>query len=247
MKKLVLFIPAALFFIAITVGNIGCTKTIIPMSDTTVIAPIIPTPAPALIYKSYLALGDSYTIGQAVDSAERFPAQTAALLKTQGFNIIPLQYIATTGWTTTNLSNAITSVNPQGPFDIVSLLIGVNDQYQNRNINDYAGRFSQLLQTAIQLAGNKPTHVFVLSIPDYGVTPFGGNNPTISQQIDAYNAFNKQVMLGISGVNYLDITPSSRLAATDRTLIAIDGLHPSGKQYALWANQLAPQMLTALK
>ena len=219
------------------------------MSDTTVINPILPTPnpTPATVNKSYLALGDSYTIGQAVDSAERFPAQTAALLKTQGFNIIPLQYIATTGWTTTNLSNAINSVNPQGPFDIVSLLIGVNDQYQNRNINDYGGRFSQLLQTAIQLAGNKPTHVFVLSIPDYGVTPFGGNNPTISQQIDAYNTINKQVTQGVSGVNYLDITPASRLAATDKTLIAIDGLHPSGKQYALWANQLAPQILSVLK
>ena len=142
--------------------------------------------------------------------------------------------------------NAMTDP-PQGPFDVVSLLIGVNDQYQGRNINDYSGRFMQLLQTAIQLAGNKPSHVFVLSIPDYGVTPFGGNNPAISQQIDAYNAINKQVTLSVAGVNYLDITPASRLAATDRTLVAIDGLHPSGKLYKLWADQLAAQMLPVLK
>lgn len=220
------------------------------MTEIPTVTPIIPVPTPiptTTVYKSYLALGDSYTIGQSVDSAERFPAQTAALVKLQNITIVPLQYIATTGWTTTNLANAITSVNPQGPFDVVSLLIGVNDQYQGRNINDYSGRFMQLLQTAIQLAGNKPNHVFVLSIPDYGVTPFGGNNPAISQQIDAYNAINKQVTLSVAGVNYLDITPASRLAATDRTLVAIDGLHPSGKLYKLWADQLAPQMLPVLK
>lgn len=218
------------------------------MLDTVVATPIIPMPTPTLsVNKSYLALGDSYTIGQSVDSAERFPVQTAALLKTQNINITPLQYIATTGWTTTNLSSAIITEQPKAPFDIVTLLIGVNDQYQNRNIADYSARFLQLLQTSIQLAGNKPTHVFVLSIPDYGVTPFGGGNPTISQQIDAYNAINKQVTQSITGVNYLDITPSSRLAATDRTLIAIDGLHPSGKLYKLWADQLAPQIIAALK
>lgn len=249
MQKPVKPIAAAIFLVATTIANIGCTKTTVPMSYIPVTAPNVPspTPTPALLYKSYIALGDSYTIGQSVDSIDRFPAQTAALLKIQGFNIVPLQYIATTGWTTTNLANAITSVNPQGSFDVVSLLIGVNDQYQGRNINEYAGRFSQLLQTAIQLTGNKPSHVFVLSIPDYGVTPFGGGNPTISQQIDAYNAINKQVALGVSGVNYLDITPSTRLAATDKTLIASDGLHPSGKLYKIWADQLAPQMLVALR
>ncbi len=214
------------------------------MLDTAVVAPVTPSSA---VNKSYLALGDSYTIGQSVDSTERFPAQTAALLKGQNINITPLQYIATTGWTTTNLSSAIITEQPKAPFDIVTLLIGVNDQYQNRNIADYNARFLQLLQTAIQLAGNKPTHVFVLSIPDYGVTPFGGGNPTISQQIDAYNAINKQVTQSITGVNYLDITPSSRLAATDRTLIANDGLHPSGKQYKLWAELLAVQMAAVLK
>lgn len=249
MQKVTIGIASLLCFITINITNIGCTKNTDQMPVTPVITPIIPLPipAPTIVYKSYLALGDSYTIGYSVDSAERFPAQTAALLKKQGINIIPLQYIATTGWTTTNLTNAIATVQPKGPFDIVTLLIGVNDQYQNRNINDYGARFKDLLHTAIQLADYKPTHVFVLSIPDYGVTPFGGNNPTISQQIDAYNAINKQITLSVTGVNYLDITLASRLAATDITLIAFDGLHPSGKQYKLWADNLAPQIVAALK
>lgn len=218
------------------------------MLNTIAVTPITPMPTPTtVVYRSFLALGDSYTIGQFVESAERFPAQAAALLKLENINILPLQYIATSGWTTTNLASAVTSVNPQGPFDIVSLLIGVNDQYQNWNITEFSARFLQLLQTAIQLAGNKPTHVFVLSIPDYGVTPFGGGNPTISQQIDAYNAIKKQVAQSIAGVNYLDITLFSRLAATDLTLVAIDGLHPSGKMYKLWAQLLAVQMAAVLK
>ena len=218
------------------------------MLNTIAVTPITPMPTPTtVVYRSFLALGDSYTIGQFVESAERFPAQAAALLKLENINILPLQYIATSGWTTTNLANAVTSVNPQGPFDIVSLLIGVNDQYQNWNITEFSARFLQLLQTAIQLAGNKPTHVFVLSIPDYGVTPFGGGNPTISQQIDVYNAIKKQVAQSIAGVNYLDITLFSRLAATDLTLVAIDGLHPSGKMYKLWAQLLAVQMAAVLK
>lgn len=218
------------------------------MLNTIAVTPITPMPTPTtVVYRSFLALGDSYTIGQFVESAERFPAQAAALLKLQNINILPLQYIATSGWTTTNLASAVTSVNPQGPFDIVSLLIGVNDQYQNWNITEFSARFLQLLQTAIQLAGNKPTHVFVLSIPDYGVTPFGGGNPTISQQIDVYNAIKKQVAQSIAGVNYLDITLFSRLAATDLTLVAIDGLHPSGKMYKLWAQLLAVQMAAVLK
>ena len=250
MQKVTITIAALLCIITVSLSNIGCQKNITStMLDTVVVPPNMPmpTPVPTAINKSYLALGDSYTIGQSVDSAERFPAQTAALLKIQGINIIPLQYIATTGWTTTNLANAIATVQPKGPFDIVTLLIGVNDQYQNRNINDYGARFKDLLHNAIQLADYKPNHVFVLSIPDYGVTPFGGNNPTISQQIDAYNAINKQVTLDVTGVNYLDITTASRLAATDRTLIAVDGLHPSGKQYKLWAEKLAPQIVAALK
>jgi lysophospholipase L1-like esterase len=247
MQKLIRYQAVLLLLLLMTIGTSSCTKKVI-MIETPTVTPVNPTPIPATsVYKSYLALGDSYTIGQSVDSEDRFPAQTAAILRQQNINIVPLQYIATTGWTTTNLANAITSVNPKGSFDVVSLLIGVNDQFQGRNIDDYGGHFLQLLQTAIQLAGNKPNHVFVLSIPDYGVTPFGGNNAAISQQIDAYNAINKQLTQSVTGVNYIDITPASRLATTDKTLIAIDGLHPSGKQYKLWVEQLAPQMAAVLK
>jgi len=247
MQKLINYQAVLLLLLLMIICTNSCTKKVI-MIETPTVTPVNPTPIPTtFVYKSYLALGDSYTIGQSVDSVDRFPTQTATILKQENINIVPLQYIATTGWTTTNLSTAITSVNPRGPFDVVSLLIGVNDQYQNRNINDYGGRFLQLLQTAIQLAGNKPNHVFVLSIPDYGVTPFGGSNSTISQQIDAYNAINKQVTQSIVGVNYIDITPASRLAATDESLIAIDGLHPSGKQYKLWADLLAPKMMVVLR
>jgi lysophospholipase L1-like esterase len=249
MQKLIKFQAVLLLLLFVIIGTSSCTKKVI-MTEMPTVIPVTPIPSPTptpVVFKSYLALGDSYTIGQSVDSVDRFPAQTAALLKQQNINIVPLQYIATTGWTTTNLTNAITSIHPKGPFDVVSLLIGVNDQFQGRNIDDYGGRFLQLLQTAIQLAGNLPNHVFVLSIPDYGVTPFGGNNPTISQQIDAYNTINRQVTQSISGVHYIDITPASRLAATDRTLVAIDGLHPSAKQYKLWVDQLAPQIAAVLK
>ena len=122
--------------------------------------------------RTYLALGDSYTIGQSVGITERFPAQTNTLLKSTGIKMAEPRYIATTGWRTDDLAAAINSQNPQGPFDVVSLLIGVNDQYQLRDTNGYRERFRQLLLKSISLAGNKRNHVFVLSIPDYSVTPF---------------------------------------------------------------------------
>jgi lysophospholipase L1-like esterase len=196
---------------------------------------------------TYLALGDSYTIGQSVDPTLRFPAQTAALLKQKGLNIQPPQYIATTGWTTLNLQAAIQSTKPQGPFDLVSLLIGVNDQYQGLDTTGYRPRFTQLLEKSIQLAGNKANHVFVLSIPDYSVTPYaaGSNREEISKEIDAFNAINKQVTLQYN-CTYLDITPSTREAISNPALIAGDGLHPSGAEYKKWAERLEAVMLAAL-
>ena len=142
---------------------------------------------------SWLALGDSYTIGQAVEEQERFPAQTVSLLKKDGLSIKALQYIAITGWTTRDLLNAIAAQDPQGPFDIVSLLIGVNDQYQHHDTTGYPERFTECLKKAIALAGNRKDHVFVLSIPDYSVTPFAHNSNTdrISKEIDDFNAINK--------------------------------------------------------
>jgi lysophospholipase L1-like esterase len=188
--------------------------------------------------RSWLALGDSYTIGESVGTVDRYPAQTAALLKSAGMPIAEPQYIARTGWTTTNLQEAIGAASLKPKYDIVSLLIGVNDQYRGLDTGGYRLRFTQLLQTAISSAGNDLKHVFVLSIPDYGVTPFGGGSARISQEIDAFNSINKEVSLTYK-VNYIDITPISREAHSDQSLTADDKLHPSAKQYQRWAGLLA--------
>lgn len=197
---------------------------------------------------TWLALGDSYTIGESVSEAERFPAQTAALLKADSLAFDTPHYIATTGWTTVNLLSAIEMQNPQGPFDIVTLLIGVNDQYQQFDINEYNAHFTQCLQKAIALAGNRKDHVFVLSIPDYSVTPFAQQRDTaqIRREIDDYNAINKAITLA-NKIAYIDITPGTRAMKEDASLMAYDGLHPSGKEYAKWAALLAPEIRKALQ
>ncbi|WP_153798737.1 SGNH/GDSL hydrolase family protein [Foetidibacter luteolus] len=196
---------------------------------------------------SFLALGDSYTIGASVLPAERFPAQTVELLSSIGKKVGALQYIATSGWTTSNLIAAINQQNPKGPFDIVTLLIGVNDQYQSRDSTGYRERFTQVLNMAISLAGDR-SHVFVLSIPDYSVTPFaaGSDKPAIREQIDWFNSINLQVC-NAYGISYSDITGISREAANDMSLLANDGLHPSGKMYLKWAQLLAPKIKGVLK
>jgi lysophospholipase L1-like esterase len=213
----------------------SCSKK--NMSQTTTAAPVA---------KTYLALGDSYTIGQSVSEVERFPNQTVSLLRNLGIKINDPQIIATTGWTTKNLIDAINSANLQNNFDVVSLLIGVNNQYQGRSLDEYKTEFTLLLNRAIQLSGNKPMHVFVLSIPDYSVTPFasGSNKPKIAAEIDQFNAANKTISLQF-GVNYIDITPISR--EPDPSFIANDGLHPSGKQYKRWADFLAPVIKASLQ
>jgi lysophospholipase L1-like esterase len=218
----------------------GCTKqhnsgySSMPVNDT--------------VYKSYLALGDSYTIGQSVAAADRFPAQAISMLANDSLRFLAPEYIAITGWTTRNLLNSINSMPPtRSKYDFVSLLIGVNNQYQGRSQAEYRTEFTELLNTAIRYAGNRPSRVAVLSIPDWGATPFayGQDTGLISMQIDAFNAINKQITLA-SGVQYIDITPSSRMALTDPSLVASDGLHPSGKEYKKWATLLAAFMKTVL-
>ena len=197
---------------------------------------------------SYLALGDSYTIGQSVGEDDRFPAQTIALLKNENKLVKQPQYIATTGWTTLDLLDAIQKQNLQGPFDIVTLLIGVNDQYQHMDTAGYRLHFTECLNKAIALAGYKKDHVFVLSIPDYSVTPFAQTSDTmqIRKELDEFNAINKAITLSYD-ISYSDITPFTREAKTDASLIAVDGLHPSGKEYAKWAAVLAPAINNVLK
>ncbi len=188
-----------------------------------------------------LALGDSYTIGQSVNYGERFPSQIKQLLANNHIKIDSPLYIATTGWTTSNLLSAIASQNPPPGYDIVTLLIGVNDQYQHVDTATYRIRFTQCLQKAITLSANRPDRVFVLSIPDYSATPFvpAPNKAQVSMEIDWFNAINQQVTLQYNIV-YIDITPGTRQAAFDSSLIAYDGLHPSGKEYNVWAKMLAP-------
>lgn len=196
----------------------------------------------------FLALGDSYTIGQSVATKERFPEQIKARLTAAGRYIDNVMYIAATGWTTTDLQNAIDQQNPKGPFEIVTLLIGVNDQNKQRDTTGYGGRFTMLLQKAVQLAGNKREHVFVLSIPDYSVTPYGAIDDTmfIRKQIDLFNRINLRISNAYN-VSYTDITPVSREALNDASLIAGDGLHPSGKMYEKWAVLLEPAIKKILK
>lgn len=203
------------------------------------------TVPPAPERKRWLALGDSYTIGQSVPELERFPAQTIDSLFQRGLFINDLTYIAATGWTCSALESTIDSrmATLQTPYAIVSLLIGVNDQYPYRDTFLYREKFTRLLGKAISLAGNRTDRVFVLSIPDYSVTPFAQGNDTtlIRQQLDRFNAVNKEVSYQF-GVSYTDITPSTRQARYDKTLLAYDSLHPSGKEYAKWAHLLAPKI-----
>ncbi len=197
---------------------------------------------------SYLALGDSYTIGQSVLDAERFPNQTVKILRDSNIKINDPKIIATTGWTTKNLIDALNNIPPENNYNIVTLLIGVNNQYQGKSIEEYKTEFTLLLNLSIRYAANKPTHVFVLSIPDYSVTPFARNLDTakIAHEIDLFNEANKNISMQL-GVNYLDITPISREAKNNPPLIADDGLHPSGLQYKRWADVLVPMIKHILK
>ena len=200
-----------------------------------------PNSTPADTAKRYLALGDSYTIGQSAAAQERFPYLTVSLLRQQHMAIQDPVYMATTGWTTLDLQAAIQQQEPLGTYDIVTLLIGVNDQYRGWDRDGYRLRFAQLLQKAIELAGNRKAHVFVLSIPDYSATPFvaAADKERVSREIDSFNAINRQVTEG-QGVAYIDITSLSRQAAHDPSLLASDGLHYSGKEHQQWAEKLAP-------
>ena len=188
---------------------------------------------------SYLALGDSYTIGQSVLPSENFPNQTVQLLNQQNYNFKSPEILATTGWTTDELQNNINSRTFTPPYDFVSLLIGVNNQYRGRSVENYKPEFESLLKQAIQFAGGNTNRVIVVSIPDWGVTPFanGRDRAQIAKDIDDYNAANKYISV-IYKVNYIDITPGSREAATDLLLVAGDGLHPSAKEYAKWAQKV---------
>ena len=192
----------------------------------------------------YLALGDSYTIGESVENSGRFPFQLYMRLLADSVDIAEPYIIAKTGWTTDELMNAIAERNVRDTFDIVTLLIGVNNQYRERSVEEYRVQFKQLLDTALSFAGGKKERVFVLSIPDWGVTPFaeGRDRKKIAREIDDYNFVNKSESMN-AGVKYFDITDISRLA--DPMLTAGDGLHPSTAQYKLWVDRIYPDIKAA--
>jgi lysophospholipase L1-like esterase len=196
-----------------------------------------PDPVPVKKNISYLALGDSYTIGQSVDASERYPVILAGKFSDAEISVSTPKIIATTGWTTANLENGIVNAGiSNNQYDLVSLLIGVNNQFQGRSIAEYKTQFTELLLKAINFAHGNKNKVFVISIPDYGYTPFGKNNlQQISQGIDQFNDVNKFVTDSI-GVKYFDITPISRKGLSDPELVTSDGLHPSGKQYQQWVD-----------
>jgi lysophospholipase L1-like esterase len=211
-----------------------------------------PTPSPACAPRTekplrYLALGDSYTIGESVEAAEQWPVQLVMALREQGVNIDDPQIIAKTGWTTAELTKGIEQTNPQGPYDLVSLLIGVNNQYRGLSQDDYRDEFVELLETAVSLVNNNANRVFVVSIPDWGVTPFGQNRDfrEVSSAIDAFNAINR-AETELRGILYIDITETSRRVPADNSLVAEDGLHPSGEMYRLWVELMQPTVCRRL-
>lgn len=189
---------------------------------------------------SYLALGDSYTIGESLQLKDNFPYQTVDLLNQKGMQMSEPVIVAKTGWTTDELMAAIEKRQLKGEFNFVSLLIGVNNQYRGRDIDTYQKEFEQLLQQAIGFAGGNRNHVFVLSIPDWGATPFaaGRDRVKITKEIDQFNAVNKKISEQYK-VNYIEITTGTRDASKDGSLVAEDKLHPSKKEYTRWAEQLS--------
>ncbi len=205
------------------------------------------TPAPQTNSIRYLALGDSYTIGESVSENERWPNQLAGMLAEKDIQT-DVTIIARTGWTTAELWDGIQANPPQGTYDLVSLLIGVNNQYRGYSLDEYREQFRFLLTKSIEYAGGDANRVFVVSIPDWGVTPFAADRDRdqIAKDIDAFNSVNRAETES-AGAHYLDITPTSRQALEDPALTAVDGLHPSGKMYKLWVEQAFPIVVEILK
>lgn len=195
----------------------------------------------------YLALGDSYTIGESVHPNERWSMQLAKLLEVDGIQT-DVTIVARTGWTVKELWNGIQTSPPTGIYDLVTLLIGVNDQYRDYPLSDYRDDFRFMLRKAIEYAGGNASKVVVLSIPDWGTTPFAKDRDRelVGRQIDEFNAINLEETKSAEA-HYVDVTSISRMAKEDADLIAEDGLHPSGKMYSLWAEKVLPVAEEILK
>jgi lysophospholipase L1-like esterase len=196
---------------------------------------------------TYLALGDSYTIGEQVPFPENFPNQTVELLRQKNIKVSDPVIIAVTGWTTDELQAAIQERNINETFSFVTLLIGVNNQYRGRTLENYQQEFTQLLNQAIHLANGHAHNVFVLSIPDWGATPFaeGKDRLVIAKEIDAYNTAAQNITLSYKS-HFIDITDSTRTNGANAAFLVADQLHPSGREYRIWANRLVPKIVKSL-
>jgi lysophospholipase L1-like esterase len=195
----------------------------------------------------FLALGDSYTIGEGVDSVGRWPVQLAVALRARKLNIADPEIIARTGWTTDELASAIAVAAPHGPYSLVTLLIGVNNQYRGRDAGQYRTELKALLKQAVGFAGGKASRVVMLSIPDWGVTPFatGRDREKIGSEIDLFNAIGREEALA-AGAHWVDVTAASREPHTG-WVGTKDGLHPTAAQYARWAALSVEAASAALK
>lgn len=196
---------------------------------------------------SYLALGDSYTIGESVPRTDRWPEQLVKRLRNDSIKIDDPIIVATTGWTTDELKKGILQVDLKEKYDFVTLLIGVNNQYRGYPVSQYESEFKELLEMSVEFADGNPKNVLVVSIPDYGVTPFarerGLSEEKIAKELDEYNAIAEKIAT-LWDVKFFSITDHSRKAKTDNELIASDGLHPSGKMYKHWVDTVYSHVFT---
>jgi lysophospholipase L1-like esterase len=194
----------------------------------------------------YLALGDSYTVGEGAPTEDQWPRQLATLLREHGVDVGEIVMVARTAWTTDELHDAIDAAPPRGKFDLVSLMVGVNDQYRDRALDQFASEFDSVLRRALSFA-RQPSHAIVLSIPDWGAAPFadGRDRDRITREIGAFNERGRQLSLK-AGAHWVDVLPASQRMAQDRSLAVEDGLHPSGVMYRVWAELVLPVALKAL-
>lgn len=219
---------------------IACTSNDSPATPPD---PTPVTPADSVRGISFLSLGDSYTIGESVPEADRWSVQLAELLRKDGLAVAPPDIIARTGWTTAELAAGIAQAKNDKTYDLVSLLIGVNNQYRGQSIERYRTEFRSLLDTSVRYAKGNKNRVFVLSTPDWGVSPFGksSDRAKIAREIDAFNAVAREECEK-AGILFIDVTPISRLGLNDPSMFASDDLHFAGKMYGLWAKEALPKV-----
>ena len=236
---------------AIRSATVTPTTTVAPSPTIPALEPTSPSiqedeepedSIPAPIQESrYLALGDSYTIGQSVDASERWPVQLVERLREHGLVMSEPEIVARTGWTTSELAAGIARADPSGPFELVTLMIGVNNQFRGLGIEQYRLEFSALLRLSIRFAGGVPSQVIVVSTPDWGVAPFARafDRVQIARDIDRFNVVAQEETAGVGAV-FVDVTEVSRSAGNQPNMLAFDGLHPSGDMYSLWVDLIFP-------